>query len=59
MEKIEAVFNTSPLIFLAKLEYLNFTLKIFEKVYIPTKVKEEIYRREDEVKEDVKVFLRN
>ncbi len=59
MEKIEAVFNTSPLIFLTKLEYLNLTLKIFNKIYIPAKVKEEIYRREDDIKIKIKAFLRN
>jgi len=39
---LTAVFNTSPLIFLARLGYLEKTLSLFQMVAIPKKVIKEI-----------------
>ena len=48
-----AVFNTSPLIFLAKLGYLEKTLSLFQMVAIPKKVIKEISVKDDEANEKV------
>ena len=48
-----AVFNTSPLIFLARLRYLEKTLSLFQMVAIPKKVIKEISVKDDEANEKV------
>ena len=48
-----AVFNTSPLIFLARLGYLEKTLSLFQMVAIPKKVIKEISVKDDEANEKV------
>lgn len=58
MEGVTAVFNSSPLIFLDKLGYLNKSLRLFHMVIIPKKVVDEIYAKDDEVKQHI-IGLRN
>lgn len=48
-----AVFNTSPLIFLARLGYLEKTLSLFQMVAIPKKIIKEISVKDDEANEKV------
>ena len=48
-----AVFNTSTLIFLARLGYLEKTLSLFQMVAIPKKVIKEISVKDDEANEKV------
>ncbi|AMM41426.1 hypothetical protein HS1_001632 [Candidatus Desulfofervidus auxilii] len=48
-----AVFNTSPLIFLGRLGYLEKTLSLFQMVAIPKKVIKEISVKDDEANEKV------
>ncbi len=43
------VFNTSPLIFLTKLSYLEKALSLFDDIFVPEAVVEEIAARDDEV----------
>jgi len=50
---LTAVFNTSPLIFLARLRYLEKTLSLFQMVAIPKKVIKEISVKDDEANEKV------
>jgi len=50
---LTAVFNTSPLIFLARLGYLEKTLSLFQMVAIPKKVIKEISVKDDEANEKV------
>ena len=42
------VFNSSPWIFLSKLDMLEKTIELFNSVYIPTTVYDEILKRRDE-----------
>jgi predicted nucleic acid-binding protein len=44
------VFNSSPLIFLTKLDYINDTLTLFDRVIIPPSVSEELTVKDDFVK---------
>ncbi len=43
-----AVFNSSPIIFLSKLELMEKVLSLFELIYIPESVIEEILSKKDE-----------
>ena len=42
------VFNSSPWIFLSKLEFIESAIELFRKVYIPSSVNTEVFRRRDE-----------
>jgi predicted nucleic acid-binding protein len=53
-----AVFNSSPLIFLSRLNIINQVLGLFSEVVIPDYVKKEIFRKEDIVSDKVKDLLR-
>ncbi len=53
-----AVFNSSPLIFLSKLNVINKALKLFSKVIVPACVQEEILQKEDIASEKLKSLLR-
>ena len=53
-----AIFNTSPLIFLDKLSYLEKSLTLFQSVIIPKNVLNEIYIKDDNVKKDI-IALKN
>jgi len=52
------VFNTSPLIFLDRLGYLEKSLSLFQTVIIPRKVLAEIFVKDDKIKEDI-INLKN
>ena len=52
-----AVFNSSPLIFLSKLNLIDQALKLFSKVIVPDCVQEEILRKEDIASEKLKSLL--
>lgn len=43
------IFNSSPIIFLSKLEYLNLIMNQFDKVYIPKAVLDEIKIKDDKI----------
>ena len=58
MEGLIVVFNTSPLIFLDKLGYLEKSLTLFQSVIIPKNVLNEIYIKDDNVKKDI-IALKN
>ncbi len=53
-----AVFNSSPLIFLSKLNVVDQSLELFSKVMIPSYVKKEILQKEDISFEKLKVLLK-
>ncbi len=57
MAKSIAVFNTSPIIFLTKLEYIDNVLSIFNECYVPDAVLKEINKKNDEVKVKVGELL--
>jgi len=48
---VTAVFNSSPWIFLSKLGLLKQALELFDRVLLPSSVKEEISARKDEAYE--------
>ncbi len=50
---MKAIFNSSPLIFLTRLGMMEKALKLFEDSFTSLEVKEELFRREDKVKEEV------
>lgn len=54
-----AVFNSSPLIFLSKLNVIDQALKLFSKVIVPACVQEEILQKEDIASEKLKALLRS
>ncbi|MBC7320680.1 DUF3368 domain-containing protein [bacterium] len=56
---IRAIFNTSPLIFLTKLELLEETLLLFESSLITGEVLEEISARKDNVGDIITRLIRN
>ena len=58
MEGLIVVFNTSPLIFLDRLGYLEKSLSLFQTVIIPGKVLAEIFVKDDKIKEDI-INLKN
>ncbi len=51
------VFNTSPLIFLSKLSYLEKALSLFDDIFIPEAVVEEIAERDDEVNSKINQLI--
>ncbi len=53
-----AVSNTSPLIVLSKLGYIDMLPEIFEKIYIPSGVRREISEKEDDVQKVVEVLIK-
>jgi len=53
VEDLIVVFDTSPLIFLNRLGYLEKSLRLFQTIIIPKKVLEEIYVKDDKIKEDI------
>lgn len=53
------VFNTSPLIFLSKLNVIDHALKLFSKVIVPSYVQEEIFRKEDGANEKIELLLKS
>lgn len=57
MAKFTAVFNTSPLIFLAKLGYIDAALSLFNKCYAPDIVINEITEKDDEIKAKIETLL--
>lgn len=54
---MKVVFNTSPIIFLYKLGYLELALSLFDDIYIPTSVFTEISKKEDKLKTLIEVFI--
>ncbi len=50
---LRAVFNTSPIIVLAKLGVLSSALKLFSEVEVPSGVLEELERKRDEVYQEL------
>jgi len=54
-----AVFNSSPLIFLSKLNVLDQALKLFSKVIVPACVQEEILQKEDIASKKLKSLLKS
>ncbi len=52
-----AVSNTSPLIVLSKLGYIDMLPEIFEKIYIPSGVRREISEKEDDVHKAVEALI--
>ena len=54
-----AVFNSSPLIFLSKLDIINQVLGLFSEVAIPIYVRKEIFRKEDIVSDKLKDLVRS
>lgn len=54
---MRAVFNSSPLIFLSKINYLEKTFTLFDEIFIPQKVIEEILTRDDEVNTQINKFI--
>ena len=52
------VFNTSPLIFLDRLGYLEESLSLFQTVIIPREVLAEIFVKDDKIKKDI-INLKN
>jgi predicted nucleic acid-binding protein len=50
---MRVVFNTSPLIFLSKLNYLEKALSSFDSIFIPKTVNEEISSKEDKTKSQI------
>jgi len=55
---LKVVFNTSPIIFLYKLGYLELARSLFDDIYIPTSVYTEIGEKEDDLKTLVEGSLR-
>lgn len=51
------VFNTSPLIFLTKLSYLEKALSSFDDIFVPEAVVEEIAARDDEVNSKINQLI--
>ena len=54
-----AVFNSSPLIFLSKLNVVEQSLKLFSKVTVPSYVQKEILQKEDTASEKLKVLFKS
>ncbi len=54
-----AVFNSSPLIFLSKLNVFEQSLKLFSKVTVPSYVQKKILQKEDIASEKLKVLLKS
>jgi len=52
-----AVFNSSPLIFLSRLNIIDHVLTLFSKVIVPVYVREEILDKEDTASDKLKVLL--
>ena len=55
---MKVVFNTSPIIFLYKLGYLELARSLFDDIYIPTSVYTEIGEKEDDLKTLVEGFIK-
>lgn len=51
------VFNTSPLIFLSKLHYLEKAFALFDDIFVPEAVVEEIVVRDDEVNSKINQLI--
>jgi len=56
---MKAVFNSSPLIFLSKLNVIDQAVKLFAEVTVPVYVREEISRKEDIASDKVKDLLKS
>jgi len=54
-----AVFNSSPLIFLSKLNVFDQSLKLFSKVTVPSYVQKEIFKKEDIASENLKALIKS
>lgn len=54
-----AAFNTSPLIFLSKLNIVDQSLKLFSKVTVPSYVQKEIFKKEDIASENLKALIKS
>jgi len=54
---VKIVLNTSPLIFLSKLGYLNALKQIFSEVHIPNAVLKELTAKRDETYDDVSKLI--
>ncbi|MBM4054231.1 MAG: DUF3368 domain-containing protein [Planctomycetes bacterium] len=54
---MKVVFNTSPIIFLYKLGYLELALNLFDDIYIPASVFTEISRKEDKLNTLIEVLI--
>ncbi len=55
---MKVVFNTSPIIFLYILAYLELARSLFDDIYIPTSVYTEIGEKEDDLKTLVEGFIK-
>lgn len=55
---MKVVFNTSPIIFLYKLGYLELARNLFDDIYIPTSVYTEIGEKDDDLKTFFKGFIK-
>jgi len=54
---MRVVFDSSPLIFLSKLSYIENTFKLFDSIFIPENVIEEISKWEDEVNTNINKLI--
>ena len=54
-----AVLNSSPLIFLSKLNVFDQSLKLFSKVTVPSYVQKEIFKKEDIASENLKALIKS
>ncbi len=57
MAKYTAIFNTSPLIFLTKLKYIDAALSLFNECYAPDIGIKEISEKNDDVKSKIETLL--
>jgi len=55
----KAVLDSSVIIRLARLNYLNFLFKIFDEIYVTEEVKEEVLREDKPEFEAIKRFLKD
>ena len=55
----KAILDSSVLIRLARLNYLNFLLKTFDEIYVTREVREEVLRDDKPEVEAIKDFLKN
>jgi predicted nucleic acid-binding protein len=54
---MEIIFDSSPLIFLARLDFLEAALNLFETVSLPKAVADEIYAKHDQARRSIQVLI--
>ena len=54
---MQVVFNTSPLVFLSKLKYIEKAITLFDIIFVPKAVIDEISRKDDKVRTKIKTFI--